>query len=237
MRASGQLRQGMSLWTNWSPISNGEWKGTFWMCLQTVRKEMRGWAGQGIHRYFPRLQAIWLIPMRFTENIYTTCIRNSFWRTEWFRRLSPHSDRQNVPAHGETPHVSFPGTYICSAGTKQYSKTRLRAWKRGSIIYGELTGTIMDGDRFSIMGTGLLLTVQAPPRTACMERLMKHILQTSTTRQVRRLLQKQQKCLDWKKRDRNIRKSQTVSGRSWKKNILLPPADVRWRRRQGLSLH
>ena len=72
----------------------------------------------------------------------------------------------------------------------------------------------MDGDRFSIMGTGLPLTVQAPPRTACMERLMKHILQTSTMRQVHRLLQKQQKCLDWKKRDRNIRKSQTVSGRS-----------------------
>ena len=36
-------------------------------------------------------------------------------------------DQQNVPAHGETPHVSFLGTYICSAGTKQYSKTRLRA--------------------------------------------------------------------------------------------------------------
>ena len=39
-------------------------------------------------------------------------------------------------------------------------------------------------------------------------------LQTSTTRQVHRLLQKQQRCLDWKKRDRSIRKSQTVSGRS-----------------------
>ena len=74
--------------------------------------------------------------------------------------------------------------------------------------------TIMDGDRFSIMVTGLLLTVQVPLRTACMERLMKHTLQTSTTRQVHRLLQKQQRCLDWKKRDRSIRKSQTVSGRS-----------------------
>ena len=40
--------------------------------------------------------------------------------------------------------------------------------------------TIMDGDRFSIMVTGLLLTVQVPLRTACMERLMKHTLQTST---------------------------------------------------------
>lgn len=43
------------------------------------------------------------------------------------RRLSPHSDRQNVPAHGETLRVSFRGTYICSAGTKQSWKARLRA--------------------------------------------------------------------------------------------------------------
>lgn len=41
--------------------------------------------------------------------------------------IVPTFDRQNVPAHGETPHVSSPGTYICSAGTKQYSKTKLRA--------------------------------------------------------------------------------------------------------------
>lgn len=99
------------------------------MCLQIVHSAMREWGGQGTHRYFLRLQATWLIPMRFTENIYMTCIRNSFWRTEWFQRLSLHSDRQNVPAHGETPHVSSPGTYICSAGTKQYSENQIESMK------------------------------------------------------------------------------------------------------------
>ena len=37
----------------------------------------------------------------------------------------------------------------------------MKAW---SIISGELMETIMDGDRFSIMVTGLLLTVQVPLR-------------------------------------------------------------------------
>ena len=85
-------------------ISNIEWgmKGNFLDvptdCPQ--RDERMGWTGDT--QVFLRLQATWLIPMRFTENIYMTCIRNSFWRTEWFQRLSLHSDRQNVPAHGET---------------------------------------------------------------------------------------------------------------------------------------
>ena len=108
----------------------------------------------------------------------------------------------------------IPWNVYLFSGDKTILEKPIESMKRGSIISGELMETIMDGDRFSIMVTGLLLTVQVPLRTACMERLMKHTLQTSTTRQVHRLLQKQQRCLDWKKRDRSIRNRRpSVAGR------------------------
>ena len=71
----------------------------------------------------------------------------------------------------------------------------------------------MDGDRFFHYGDWLALDRTGAAANSVYGRLMKHTLRTSTMRQVHRLLQKQQRCLDWKKRDRNIRKSQTVSGR------------------------
>ena len=96
------------------------------MCLQTVPKEMRGWAGQEIHRYFPRLQAIWLIPMRFTGKYLYDLYQEQLLAGGMVQRLSPFGPTKCSCAWGDAVYHPLERIFV-QRGTKQSWKARLRA--------------------------------------------------------------------------------------------------------------
>ena len=162
------------------------------MSRRTVHREMNEWDGREIHRYSLQQQVILRILMRFTENFYMTCIRNSCWQMVWYRKLYQHLVRVRHLVHGEMQHVSFRGMSICSVEIRPYWNSRLTAWKHGWIISERWMASITDGETHSITVTGWHSTVREQKKEMYMVRQTKLILQTSIMQPVRRLLRKQQ---------------------------------------------
>ncbi len=182
------------------------------MCRQTVRREMSAWDGQATHRCFRVRHVIWRIPMHFTENICTICIRN--------RRIAGGMVPEVVPTFGPSKCSCAWGDAACivpwnvylfsgDAAILEQQFDSMKAW----VDYIRKVDGEHHGWRHSFhYGDWLALDRVGAAAGKCMERPMKAILRIFIMRQARSLQRRQRRFSGERKRKNNIGKSPKNNG-------------------------